>query len=136
MVQATSLFIKRNIHIVNSANNGQALPFSVMEGGQGAGLMCPLWIGYYQSQHYQSLSMSMSFSMSEDYPPEPENIEGEEPIVYDCRTCDMRHCGAVRPGGAERPRHCGGGQPRQPQHRPGNRDQPRVADNTLPQADH
>ena len=31
MVQATSLFIKRNIHIVNSANNGQALPFSVME---------------------------------------------------------------------------------------------------------
>ena len=56
MCQATALHLGRNINVVGTINANQAGPgYSVVEGGPGAENRDPLYVGYYQDQHYQSL---------------------------------------------------------------------------------
>ena len=54
--QATALYLGRNINVVGTVNARQAGPgYSVVEGGPCAENRDPLFVGYYQDQHYQSL---------------------------------------------------------------------------------
>jgi len=55
MVQATALFLGRNIHIIGTANAGGSQAFTKIEGGPGAEQFPPLYIGFYQGRHYVSL---------------------------------------------------------------------------------
>lgn len=56
MCHATALYLGRNINVVGTINANEAGPgYSVVEGGPGAENRDPLYVGYYQDQHYQSL---------------------------------------------------------------------------------
>merc|ERR1712059_221885 len=55
MCQATAFYLGHNIHIVGTANTGQGLGYTKLESVEGADQFQPLYIGYYQGQHYQSL---------------------------------------------------------------------------------
>ena len=57
LCQATALHLRRHIYIVGTANTAAAdRGYTRLEGGEGADLWPPLYIGYYQDQHYQSLA--------------------------------------------------------------------------------
>ena len=47
--------VGRNIHIVGTANSGQKQCFTKLEANDEANKFPPLYIGYYQDKHYQSL---------------------------------------------------------------------------------
>ena len=51
----TTFLAGRNIHIVGTANRGQGQPFTKLEAGEEADKLQPLYVGYYQNKHYQSL---------------------------------------------------------------------------------
>ena len=57
LCQATALYIGRDIRIVGTSNRGQKDPYTVLSGGEGAEGLPPLYIGYYQGKHYQSLKL-------------------------------------------------------------------------------
>ena len=59
MVQATAIYLERNIRLVGTINAGESVSWTTVEARAGAGaeLFPPLYIGYYQSQHYQSLQL-------------------------------------------------------------------------------
>ena len=54
--QATALHLGRNIMVVGTINSGPGdRGYTTLEGGPGADAQPPLYVGYYQDQHYQSL---------------------------------------------------------------------------------
>ena len=53
--QATALMLKRNIHIVGTANKGQSVSYTKLDSVAEADNFKPLNVGYYQDKHYQSL---------------------------------------------------------------------------------
>jgi hypothetical protein len=56
MCQATALYISRNIYIVGTKNSGPGdRGYTRLDGGPEADFYPPLFIGYYQDQHFQSL---------------------------------------------------------------------------------
>ena len=56
MCQATSLYLGRNIHVVGTINAGHPENFTKV-GCPGADAFPPLYVGYYQDKHYQSLQL-------------------------------------------------------------------------------
>ena len=55
-LQATALHLGRNIMVVGTINSGPGdRGYTTLEGGPGADAYPPLYVGYYQDQHYQSL---------------------------------------------------------------------------------
>ena len=56
VLQATALHLGRNIMVVGTINSGPGdRGYTTLEGGPGADAQPPLYVGYYQDQHYQSL---------------------------------------------------------------------------------
>ena len=56
VLQATALHLGRNIMVVGTINSGPGdRGYTTLEGGPGADAHPPLYVGYYQDQHYQSL---------------------------------------------------------------------------------
>ena len=56
VLQATALYLGRNIMVVGTINSGPGdRGYTTLEGGPGADAHPPLYVGYYQDQHYQSL---------------------------------------------------------------------------------
>jgi len=53
--QATALMLKRNIHIVGTANKGQSVSYTKLDSVAEADNFKPLNVGYYQDQHYHSI---------------------------------------------------------------------------------
>lgn len=55
LCQASALLVRRNIHIVGTANMDQKVCYTKLESVSGAEKFAPLTVGYYQDKHYQSL---------------------------------------------------------------------------------
>ena len=68
VLQATALYLGRNIMVVGTINSGPGdRGYTTLEGGPGADAHPPLYVGYYQDQHYQSLQRTAtpaSFGLS------------------------------------------------------------------------